>query len=300
MVTGGLVAVDWGTTNLRAYRIGPDGAILDRRDRPSGILRVEGGAFEPVLREAVRDWTAPGVPILLSGMIGSRQGWVEVPYAPCPAGPAEIAARIHRTSLDDGTELAFVPGLLGRGPDGTPDVMRGEETQLLGSGAEGLHCLPGTHSKWAVVEGGRVVSFRTHMTGEFYDLLVRHSILGRLMEPDAPGGTPEAEDAFDRGVERARASGGLLHHAFAARTLGLTGELSAAALPYYLSGVLIGHELGAALAEAPGAGPVTLAGSERLCALYARALASLGRPAATAARDAAALGLFRLWREAWT
>lgn len=290
MAESACIALDWGTSNLRAYRIGGDGAILERRESASGILKVEGGGFERVLRETVGDWAAPGVPILLSGMIGSRQGWMEVPYLPCPAGIEDLAAATRPMELE-GLTLTFVPGLIMQGDGVPPDVMRGEEVQLFGSGSEGLHCLPGTHSKWALVRDGRIVGFHTHMTGEVYEVLVKHSILGRLMAADAPFDA----DAFERGVRRAGEPGGLLHHIFGTRTLGLTGGLAAEAQPSFLSGLLIGHELTAALGMEPE-GAVVLVGSERLCGLYARALELRGRASRPADPDVTAAGLFRLSR----
>jgi 2-dehydro-3-deoxygalactonokinase len=229
-----LIGLDWGTTSLRAYRIAAGGAVLERREAARGILSVAGGAFAEALAEVAGDWLAaePGLPVLASGMIGSRQGWREVPYADCPAGaPSSPAARRGGGPGDRTVRIA--PGLLARDAGGVPDVMRGEETQILGelaaSGASsGRFVLPGTHSKWAAAEAGRILSFATYMTGEVFDVLRRHSILGRLMRDD---GAPHDPDAFRLGLDRARApepggttaagGGRLLHDLFGARTLGL-------------------------------------------------------------------------------
>lgn len=289
-----VIGIDWGTSSLRAYRIGADGAVLDRREEAAGILKVPNGDFAAALRKAAGDWmeAMPDAPVLLSGMIGSRQGWEEVPYVRCPAGLAEIAAGVRSIVAEGGRRLTFVPGVVAEPAGAPPDVMRGEEVQLLGCGGDGLYGLPGTHSKWVVVRGGRIASFQTHMTGELYDVLVRHSILGRLM----PAGAPHDTDAFALGMARAGDAGGLQHLLFGVRTLGLTGRLAGAALPSYLSGLLIGQEIGHALSLVRPDEPVTLVGAPRLCALYQTALAARGRRAATAHPDAAAAGLYRLAR----
>jgi 2-dehydro-3-deoxygalactonokinase len=173
--------------------------------------------------------------------------------------------------------------------------MRGEEVQILGALGElgtgdGLVCLPGTHSKWARVSGGRILGFETHMTGESFAVLRQHSILGRLMPP--PGQEQDPDDrAFAAGLHRAGTGGGLLHHLFGARSLGLMGDLPVAGLPAYLSGLLIGHEL-KATAEIPG--PVHLIGSDVLTERYGKALALSGREARPMAPDRAAAGLHLL------
>src|SRR5581483_1007423 len=188
--------------------------------------------------------------VVLSGMIGSRQGWHEAPYAHCPAGADELVAGVARFE-HDGLALAFVPGLSCEN-DGMPDVMRGEETQIHGSLAlsgrdEGLFLLPGTHSKWAEVAGGRIVSFRTFMTGEVFGALKEHTILGRLMRQGADS------EGFARGVREGAAlgsGGALLNRLFATRSYGLMGTLAETALSDYLSGLLIGAEVATAAGKA--------------------------------------------------
>jgi 2-dehydro-3-deoxygalactonokinase len=174
--------------------------------------------------------------------------------------------------------------------------MRGEETQIaglldrLGGGGPHTLCLPGTHSKWATVEHDRISGFRTAMTGELFAVLMRHSLLGALMQPDA--GDDAA--AFARGLDAARAAGGLLHHLFGVRTLGLFDELTPAQAPSYLSGLLIGHELDAL---APGSGHVHLVGSAALTQRYERALHARGLAATVHPGELSARGLHRLARE---
>ncbi len=290
-----MIGIDWGTTAFRAYRMDASGAVLDRMDRPAGILTVPPGGFPDALRAAIAPWLAAGeTRILLCGMVGSRQGWQEAPYLPCPAGPAEIAAAGMPLPFD-GAACRLVPGLTARDAAGVPDVMRGEETKLVGllaelGGAEALACLPGTHSKWARLSGGRIAGFATQMTGETRAVLLQHSILGRLAEAG-----PDDDAAFLRGVRRARDPGGLLHHLFGTRALGLMGDLPEAATDSYLSGLLIGHEIRAVLEEGArnGAplGPIHLTGAETLCRVYALAFAAFGLTHHRHAPDIAARGL---------
>ena len=285
-----MIGIDWGTSSLRAYRLGEAGQVLEKRDGADGILTVEAGGFPAVLRRVVGDWLADGERrVLLCGMVGSRQGWVEAPYLPCPAGPAEIAARLTPVPFEE-AEIRLVPGLVTRDADGVPDVMRGEETKLVGLLAEGVAgqvCLPGTHSKWVRLAGGHIEGFGTQMTGEVRAVLLAHSILGRLVQPG------ESEAAFARGVARSGQAGGLLHHAFGTRGLGLLGELAEGETASYLSGLLIGHEIRAALA--PGE-PVHLAAAETLVAPYAAALGLLGVPVVTHDPDIVVRGLAAIGR----
>ena len=182
-----LIALDWGTSNLRASLLGPGGAVLDRRSAAGGVMAVPEHRFEAALRSLCGDWIdAHRGPLLASGMIGSRQGWVEAPYLPCPATRDAAAARLVAVPLAGGATLHIVPGLVCTGADGQADVMRGEETQILGAvpadSPRTLVVLPGTHSKWASVERGVVRDFTTCMTGELHEALVRHTILGRLAD----------------------------------------------------------------------------------------------------------------------
>jgi 2-dehydro-3-deoxygalactonokinase len=289
-----MIGIDWGTSSLRAYRLAPDGTVRGRHEAAArGIMAIGLGGFAPALREAVGDWIADGEGcVLLCGMVGSRQGWVEAPYLPCPAGLADLAAATVRVPFDDPVRVRLIPGLLARDAGGVPEVMRGEETQVVGlldaidGGAEATLCLPGTHCKWVRVAGGRIAGFATHMTGEVFAALSAHTILARTMDAMAP----PYPGAFDRGVARAKQRGGLLHHLFGVRALGLTGELADSEAASYFSGLLIGHEIAAAL-EAGVAPPIHLAGAEALVARYARALAAFGIPHRVHDPDAAARGL---------
>ena len=270
------------------------GGVAAERSSPLGITRVEGGRYADALRSLLGDWHTDPAPRVACGMIGSRQGWREAPYVACPASLDTLAAGLARV---DAGALAIVPGLVTRDSRGLPDVMRGEETQLLGAvGADEavLAVLPGTHSKWAHVAGGTVVDFATWMTGELYAVLLDHSILGRMAEQ----GTAPAADAFARGVARGLEDGSLAHDVFAARTLPLSGELAGADVADWLSGLLIGREIRDALAWArangAGADRVRIIGSDGLAARYATALRQAGIDAERGASDAAARGLWRI------
>ncbi|HEV2675678.1 MAG TPA: 2-dehydro-3-deoxygalactonokinase [Aliidongia sp.] len=291
-----MIAVDWGTSSFRAYRLGADGTILATVASPRGILSVADGRFDAVLREEVGPWLDAERLMLLSGMIGSRQGWREAPYAPCPAGEPEIRAALTRLDFDWPGQAWLAPGLTCRS-NGVPDVMRGEEVQILGAldaldRGTGLVCLPGTHSKWVRVEDGRITGFQTHMTGESFAVLRQHSILGRLM-PAADAESDPDDQAFAAGLARARTEGGLLHHLFGVRSLGLMGDVPTESLPAYLSGLLIGHELAATVAIV---GPVHLIGNDTLTRRYGQALTLSGRVALPMAPDRAAAGLHLLSR----
>jgi 2-dehydro-3-deoxygalactonokinase len=287
MADARLLAVDWGSTRLRAYLLGDDGAVLDTRASEAGASTLGAGAggFEAELQAVASDWLRdhPGLPSVACGMVGSAHGWREAPYAECPIELAGLHA--HAVSVPwAGGELKILPGLSCRDTDGTPDVMRGEETQIAGvlahrpqDAADAMLVLPGTHSKWARLQGGRVMSFATRMTGELYAVLRQHSVLGRLMT-SASRDTPDPS-AFDKGVAAAQRNGGrdLAHQLFATRTLGLFGLCPSDDLGDFLSGLLIGHELVAGLAQADPRRPLILVGEPALCERYRRGLRQLGR-----------------------
>jgi 2-dehydro-3-deoxygalactonokinase len=294
-----LIAIDWGTTAARAYAVDAHGEILDTRSAPLGIQQVPNGGFGIAFDALLGDWKAWPVPRMAAGMIGSRQGWIEAPYLPCPATFQSLASHVVETPQ---RELAIVPGLVARDADGVPDVMRGEETQLAGAfdddSPRALVVLPGTHSKWAVVERGQVVAFASYMTGELYAVLMAHSILGRLAHvgdaPSAPGA------AFEAGLARGLAGGGFAHRVFAARTLALTGGLDGRDVPDFLSGVLVGDEIAGARRWAGERGDdatrVCVIGSDALTDRYVFALSHVGIDARRGPADAAARGIVRIAR----
>ena len=277
---GDWIAIDWGTTNMRAMLVADGGAVRDRAAAGPGMAALarsgRGAAgFEDALREAIDGWVAGPIDVLVCGMAGARQGWVEAPYREVPAAlDGLLAAAVRVPTRDARVNIRIVPGLCAREP--RPDVMRGEETQLLGLLRQDRAtrvCMPGTHSKWVELDGERVTGFRTHMTGELNAVLTDHSILATSLA-DASGEAFD-EDAFDDAVRAAIDAGGaVLDRLFAIRAAGLLAGTSASHARATLSGLLIGAELAREVADDPS--PVALVGSGGLVQLYARALAVAG------------------------
>ncbi len=292
---------------MRAYLMGGGGQVLDRRSGPWGIMQVGRDGFADRLATATDGWHEQGtggrLPVLVSGMIGSVQGWREAPYVRCPAGLAEIAAGL--TTPDHDVPMAIVPGVLQ--DDDIPGVMRGEETQIFGAlesfadWREGARIvLPGTHSKWVDIAGGRISGFATFMTGELYAVLRQHSILGRFV-PEGAAVADGAHEAFRRGVDMMRDTAttpglGITSLLFTARSMVLTKRLAPEQSLDYLSGLLIGEELRQALSRS-GNAPIVLIGDAGLCEKYR---AALGRfdAVATVIEDAAPAGLWRIAQSA--
>jgi 2-dehydro-3-deoxygalactonokinase len=302
-----LIAADWGTTSLRAYLLDGEGAILDRLETPQGIQSVPSGAYEKALADCIAPWRRESAspPIFLSGMIGSRQGWVEAPYVSCPAGLGEIATAIVEIKTETLGTIGLAPGVLSTDAAGAPDVMRGEEAQILGAllalkRQHGVFVLPGTHSKWARVEAGRIVAFATYMTGDIFGALRSHTILARLIEEQrGDDGEGQGFNLGVRAASRLSRPGELLHAAFMTRTLGLFDKLKPDQLAEYLSGLLIGAEITAG--AQPGVDQPIVIGSPALTRRYQRAGDILGLAFDRAPDDCVALGqhaLFRRWRSA--
>lgn len=300
-----LLALDWGTSSLRAFLMRA-GRVIETRHSPHGIqhLPQPGQAgFEAALRQIAADWLQrwPQLPVVACGMVGSAQGWAEAPYVRCPADARTLAAQGRRVASGLGPDVLIAPGVQFDPPHDLPDVMRGEEIQIAGAlrlqpelARHALIVLPGTHSKWADIEDGRIAGFASYLTGELFAVLRQHSILGRLM-PDTLAPEPDPA-AFELGLASARDSrpGDLSHQIFAARTLGLSGRLAPAALPDFLSGLLIGHELVSALARWPRRERLTLIGEPALCRRYAQALGYLGRSDCQLLDNTAPAGLWDL------
>lgn len=309
--TPALIALDWGTSSLRAYAMGAGGEVLATRRSEHGVMHLPEGpdigssaaAFERALQQLCGDWLHqhPRTALIACGMVGSAQGWREAPYQPLPSREADLACAVTRIERPGGLPLHVVPGLLQ--PGELPNVMRGEETQIVGVlqslADEGrtvsalLIGLPGTHTKWAWVEAGVVTRFETFMTGEVYAALSQHTILGRTLLP----GSPYDEPAFVRGLRVARSPLGALgplSTVFSVRTLGLTGQLTGSTQPDYLSGLLIGHEVAALAPTLPDDCTVVLCGEPLLCLRYATALEAQGLPTPEIRSGVTPLGLWRI------
>lgn len=320
-----LIALDWGTSSLRAYRLGADAQVLEMRSLPWGVMKLprvarpenSGGyataGFELAFEEACGDWlrAAPQAAVIAAGMVGSRQGWCEAPYLSVPIAVDRIGTTLSTVRTRGGQTVHIVPGLIEN--SALPNVMRGEETQVIGAlsmldfsntPSEILIGLPGSHSKWVQVRRqhdakNHIEHFHTFMTGEVYAALCEHTILGRSMEAGDVDGDHGA--AFDRGVLVAQTPAGragVLSTIFSARTLGLTGVLDGAAQREYLSGLLIGHEIAALQAllaeQAHQAAHILLVGEAALCARYTRALRAYGLDQVQTAAQATERGLWKL------
>ncbi|MFM8494822.1 MAG: 2-dehydro-3-deoxygalactonokinase [Planctomycetia bacterium] len=280
-----LIGLDWGTSSLRAYLFGVDGAVIERRARPWGIQHLPAGGYPEAFQTITSSWRDQGfeLPVLAAGMVGSRTGWREVPYVECPADAGAIAAGVVPFESECGL-IHLVPGIMQ--PGSAPDVMRGEEAQIIGAlesdpglAADALIVLPGTHCKWARIQDGRVTGFTTYLTGELFAMLRDHSIVGRPAR-GAEGSTDASRAAaFRRGIDTARASGaaGIAGKLFTTRSLFLCGDLAAADSLDYLSGLLVGEELRSVLATLGGAcPPCVLVGDPALCSRYRIALGAFG------------------------
>jgi 2-dehydro-3-deoxygalactonokinase len=283
----GFIAVDWGTTNRRAWRLGKGGAVEAEMEDDRGILSVAPGGFPETaaqIRERLGD-----LPMLMAGMVGSNRGWAEAPYVPSPAGLPELAARLHWIGAE---RIAIVPGVSHQAGDAA-DVMRGEEVQLLGAFAEGwiaphaAVCHPGTHNKWVRMEDGRIAAFRTVMTGELFNLLKSHSILADLLAGDVEPGA-----SFEAGVRHGLEQNDFTAELFSVRARTLLGKSPREEAASYVSGLLIGADLKTGLAFA-GSGEVAVIGRPDLTRLFWAALAVAGRPAGTIDGEAAFLAGIR-------
>lgn len=269
------VAVDWGTSSFRGWLMTADGSVLAETRGPEGMLHCATTGFAPALADHLAKLGAANdLPVLICGMAGAKQGWIEAPYLRTPTRLDALHDGAQRVATEG--DVRILPGIA-QADTTAPDVMRGEETQLLGvteAGFTGLVCIPGTHSKWIRIDNGSVTAFTTYMTGELFSVIGQHSILKHAIDPDA--GSRAANDAFRDGVQRALTSPAALPASLfslrAAQLLGFEKQADGAAR---LSGLLIGSEIADA-GSRYGKQPVRLIGAGALKDLYAAALAIAG------------------------
>ena len=290
-----LIGIDWGTTSFRAYLFDRSQRCVDKISAPAGIMQVGDNAFEDVLFDQLENWLTkyPHIPIIASGMITSKQGWIETPYLTCPAQLTDLSKNLTKKSTSHGQTVYFLPGVCQDLP--VANIMRGEETQMAGFECETpfMSILPGTHSKWIRMEGQTIKRFWTFMTGELFSALTEHTILGRLVTDD------EDPDAFLDGVREGFSSGedsgGILSKLFGARAKPIMNKMRQESIRDYISGLLLGTEIQEALGSGlkKDVNPV-ICGASALAKRYEVALAACGFHPEMADDDLAAAGLLRV------
>lgn len=278
-MTSRYIAIDWGSTNLRAW-LYQDDRCLESRQSEAGVTRLNGKSPEAVLAEVTSGWRDSTTPVVMAGMVGSNVGWKVAPYLPVPAHFSAIGEQL--TSVGD--KMWIVPGLC-VSRDDNHNVMRGEETQLLGArtlSPSSVYVMPGTHCKWVLADGEQIHDFRTVMTGELHHLLLNHSLVG--------AGLPEqinAPDAFTAGLERGLASPAVLPQLFEVRASHVLGNLPREEVSEFLSGLLIGAEVASMRDFIAREQAITIVAGSSLTSRYQQAFSAIGRKVATVAGDTA-------------
>ena len=263
-----LVAVDWGSSQFRAYLLDTNGTVVEKTRNNQGIFKARAIGFESVLHSACSKWFdhVPGLPVFMCGMVGSREGWIETEYLKCPISVDQLGERLVRVPGIPDNPIFIVPGVISSEFAFT-DVMRGEETQVFGLPPESypgkIACLPGTHSKWVSFNGNTINFFATFLTGELFASIKTSSSIQPVIQHEDFN-----EDAFMEGVRLSRRPGGLSHHVFSIRSRQVAGESTHGAHASYLSGLLIGAEINAGLALCSVEQSITLIGNTSLLRQY--------------------------------
>jgi 2-dehydro-3-deoxygalactonokinase len=290
-----MIAINWGTSNFRAYRLDAAGNVEAEKSSGRGAAHVPTGGSRDALMAEVGDWVKDGEnKVLMSGMVGARNGWKEAPYVAVPATFDQVVAGVIRLEVDsleaDLIDARIVPGLIGADECDVPEVMRGEETEIFGLKSElacySHLCLPGTHTKWVRMQGGEIAGFSTSMTGDLYKAIREGTILRTCTQHE-----PTDDNAFQLGVVRSMEPGDLAHHLFGVRTLVLTGKMQEQSASSYLSGLLIGHEV---KTMTRAGDRVHLVGDQALCMHYANALRESQVESTVEPAGAALRGLVRI------
>ena len=285
-----MIAVNWGTSNFRAYKLDAKGHVEAEKSSARGAITVAAGGFQDALMAEIMEWMdIRDNRVLMCGMVGARRGWKEAPYQKIPATFEQVVQGVIKLDVD-GMDARIVPGLIGMDSNGVPDVMRGEETEMFGcaseNGSNAHFCLPGTHTKWIRMNDGKIASFSTSMTGDLFKAIRESTILRSCTQHE-----PNDEKAFLLGVARAGQDGELGHQLFGVRTLVLTGMMSDTSSSSYLSGILIGSEV---RDMARKEDDVHLIGEAPLCALYQKAMREFGVTSTIEPEGAALRGLLRI------
>lgn len=278
-MTSRYIAIDWGSTNLRAW-LYQDDRCLESRQSEAGVTRLNGKSPEAVLAEVTSGWRDSTTPVVMAGMVGSNVGWKVAPYLPVPAHFSAIGEQL--TSVGD--KMWIVPGLC-VSRDDNHNVMRGEETQLLGARAlspSSVYVMPGTHCKWVLADGEQIHDFRTVMTGELHHLLLNHSLVGAGLTEQI-----NAPDAFTAGLERGLASPAVLPQLFEVRASHVLGNLPREEVSEFLSGLLIGAEVASMRDFIAREQAITIVAGSSLTSRYQQAFSAIGRNVATVAGDTA-------------
>lgn len=299
MAVAGVLAVDWSRSGLRAWPLANGQPAGEPIVGTTGLGDVAGRDYETALLAQCGSWldAHPDAGVLLGGMVGARGGWREAPYAQCPIGSSDLAEAATRFEIA-GHPAAVLPGASHRSPAGLADVMRGEEVQVLGAASmlgldRARFCIPGTHAKWADYAGGMLTGFSTYVTGEAFNLFRHQGLVGALADGDAFD-----RDAFILALERGSRLA-LVNVVFSARAEALAGTLAPEAVSSYLSGLLIGAELGAALQSGDDA-PVVLLASGAMAERYTLALERFGiSPMALSPAEAKRRGLALVGPHVW-
>ncbi|HAS1039682.1 TPA: 2-dehydro-3-deoxygalactonokinase [Enterobacter cloacae] len=278
-MTSRYIAIDWGSTNLRAWLYQGE-QCLESRQSEAGVTRLNGKSPEAVLAEMTQNWRDSATPVVMAGMVGSNVGWKIAPYLPVPAPFSAIGEQLTPV----GDNIWIVPGLC-VSRDDNQNVMRGEETQLLGArtlSPSSVYVMPGTHCKWVQADVEHIHNFRTVMTGELHHLLLNHSLLGAGLPEQVP--SPEA---FAAGLARGIASPDVLPQLFEVRASHVLGNLPREQVSEFLSGLLIGAEV-ASMREFVGREQaVTIVAGAALTSRYEQAFRAIGREVSTVSGDTA-------------
>ena len=274
----GLIAVDWGSSRFRAYLLDETGGLLDRVENDQGIFSHNRAGYEKILCRSCEKWLRwmPEIPIVMAGMIGSRNGWHETAYLPCPVSIRSLGANIIQIQDIRSHHVYIVPGISVIASNGLPDVIRGEETQLFGAvdtlpADSMLTCVPGTHSKWIQVENNRITRFSTFMTGEMFAALRRCGSISSMLDDRVTD-----SNRFMEGVGVSQREGGLLNHLFSIRARAVTDRNGSKLNESYLSGLLIGAEIKSALEIYPDTANIVVVGAGDLIDDYSLAFSGLG------------------------